>query len=285
VRQVASGVAEPDPRQHAGEHERLAAGHVGRFRHAFDQVQDLLAEQARSGGREQKTRHRALLQDLLTCAHCGCRMTYTWTRRGGATGKDSRVHGYYSCHRSRERGAGTCPMPHLPAHATEQLLLEEIAAICRDETLAETVIDRAATDHRQARATAEQALAEAQTELDASLAAQRREDAPRTRDAVRAAEAQAALAAQTLAELAQPLDPAAARQALARFEDLWAELAHDERRRLLRSLIQGVRIDGEQGRLHIDFATTGIAALARRDDDHQAEAEPQEGAETPELRP
>jgi site-specific DNA recombinase len=110
----------------------------------FDAVQNQLSSQNRSGGAETKTKHIALLKGLLVCDSCKCAMTYWWGKRG------SKVHTYYVCYRSRERGAATCPMPNIPAGTIEKLVIEEIAALCRDRAFADQIIATIDPEHSRA---------------------------------------------------------------------------------------------------------------------------------------
>ena len=70
---------------------------------------------------------------------------------------------------------------------------------------------------------------------------------------------QAALLA---AEGAVP-DSEAAKTILCSFAPVWAELAPQERQKLLRSLVDHVDIDGHAGKVVVTFASDGIAAMAR----------------------
>jgi len=226
----------------------------------YEAVQQQLASQARSGGAETRTRHHALLRGLLACGPCGCGMTYCYSRRG------AKLYGYYTCARSRERRAESCPMPSLPAAEIERLAVAEIAAICQDRTLADGVIAEAGAQHDAAvvairtRLTDTKALA-----AQAAAAAQRDPGDGSHMALLRQADSQVAAARIALiaAEAGDPRTPGA-RRVLARFEPVWAELAPLEQVRLLRSLVERVTIDGHAGKLAVTFRAAGIAALANR---------------------
>ncbi|MBA3707487.1 MAG: recombinase family protein [Planctomycetes bacterium] len=190
----------------------------------FDQVQSLLVSQSRSGGSETKTKHHALLKGLLICGPCNCGMTYCWSRRG------PKVYSYYTCARSREHGADTCPMPSLPALELERLVVDEIAAICRDPQLADAVVA--------------EALRQPVTDI------------PEIAGQVCARQAMS-LGAGTVAQ---------ARAALSQFEPVWSELSPSERAQFLNLLIERIRVDGQAGTVSFVFRANGIAALARRAD-------------------
>jgi DNA invertase Pin-like site-specific DNA recombinase len=221
----------------------------------WEAVQRILAEQGRGGGHERRARHHPLLQGLLTCTHCDCGMTYTWTRSGGV------VHAYYSCHRARELGAGTCPMPNLPAEAIEQMVVAEVAALSRHPAMVDLVVARSTAEH-EAECSQAQAAVEA---ARAALAGFPAGNAASTRQANgrRLAEEALATARARLARLQDlPAGAAEHAQALGRFDDLWAELNHAERRQLVRCIVRGVHVDGARGTLRIDFVNAELAALA-----------------------
>jgi site-specific DNA recombinase len=220
----------------------------------FDAVQSLLQRQLRSGGAETKTRHHALLRGLLTCAPCGCGMTYCWSRRG------AKFYQYYTCDHSRSHGADTCPMPSLPAAELERLVVEEIAAICRDARLAEPVIAEAV--RQQA---AEVANLRIRVRDAEALVAKLGEHPERDRDRLIQAGVQHDAARALLVDAeAVVLSKTAARTALAQFEPVWSALVPTERAQLLRALIERIRVDGQAGKVSFVFRAGGIAALARQ---------------------
>ncbi len=92
-----------------------------------------------------KTKHHPFLKGLRACAPCDCCITYCWSKRG------PKIYSYYTCARSRDHGADTCPIHSLPAADLERLVVEEIAAICRDPSLTEAVTIEAVTQHRRRR--------------------------------------------------------------------------------------------------------------------------------------
>jgi hypothetical protein len=154
-------------------------------------------------------------------------------------------------------------MPSLPSETVEDMVVKEIAAICGDPALADNVIAQVVAEQRQVRDRARGHLAKAEAERDALAKKDQKQSTPVTRNALKQAEGGVAAAAEVLAAIdAQPVTTGSARQSLRRFDGVWAELNHNERRQLLRSLISGVHINGERGTMRIDFASQGIAALA-----------------------
>lgn len=220
----------------------------------FDAVQSLLQRQHRSGGAEARTKHHALLRGLLTCAPCGCGMTYCWSRRG------VRFYQYYTCDHSRSHGADTCPMPSLPAAELERLVVEEISAICRDARLADPIITEAARQQAVEVASLRNRVRNAELLL-AKLGEHPERDGDRLIQAGVQLEAAQALLAD--AEAAT-IPKAAARVALGQFEPVWSALVPTERAQLLRALVECIQVDGQAGKVSFVFRAGGIAALARQ---------------------
>jgi len=190
-------------------------------------------------------------------------MTYCWSKRG------PKIYAYYTCARSRDHGADTCPMPSLPAPDLERLVVDEIAAICRDPKLAEEVTAEATTQHAAEVAALRTRLRDA--EATAAKAAKTAERAGPTalkeRDELRQADALVASARAALAEAETAVvSKTAARSALSKFEPVWSALTPGERIQLLRLLVERVRVDGQAGKVSFVFRATGIAALARHAD-------------------
>jgi site-specific DNA recombinase len=220
----------------------------------FDAVQSLLQRQHRSGGSETRNKHHALLRGLLTCAPCGCGMTYCCSRRG------PKFYQYYICDHSRSHGADTCPMPSLPATELERLVVDEIAAICRDSRVAETVIAEANRQQASEVASLRSRLGDAET-----LMAKLGENPDRDGDRLLQAGVQVEAARALLADAEAAVIPkAAARAALGQFESVWSALFPVERAQLLRALVERIRVDGQAGKVSFVFRAGGIAALARQ---------------------
>lgn len=220
----------------------------------FDAVQSLLQRQHRSGGAETRTKHHALLRGLLTCAPCGCGMTYCWSRRG------TKFYQYYTCDHSRSHGADTCPMPSLPAAELERLVVDEIASICRDPRVTESVIAEAARQQAEEVASLRTRVGDAEV-LVAKLGEHPERDGDRLIQAGVQLEAARALLADAEAAI---IPKAVARAALGQFEPIWSALVPAERAQLLRALVERIRVDGQAGKVSFVFRAGGIAALARQ---------------------
>jgi site-specific DNA recombinase len=229
----------------------------------WEAVQQRMASQQRGGGdggSERRTKHRALLRGILRCAPCGCGMTYTYTRRG------PKLYAYYTCQHAREHGAASCPMPNLPAGEVDRLVIDEIAAICRNDALAGRVVAAVEVQHAETVTALQARLDEAESiAVGAARAAARAPDDAAQQGMLRQADAQVLTLRASLAtaEATRP-DPDEARDLLRSFEPVWAELGPRERQDLLRELIAQVAVDGHAGKVAVTFRSDGLATLARR---------------------
>lgn len=220
----------------------------------YDAVQSLLQRQRRNGGSDRKTKHHALLKGILTCAPCGCGMTYCWSKRG------PKVYAYYTCDSSRHHGADTCPMPSLPAAELERMVVDEVSAICRDQQLVEAVITEAGRQQADEVAGLRSRLRDVEA-VAARLAQKPEMDGDQLVQAQVQVEAARALLAD--AEAAT-IPKSVARSALGQFEPVWSALMPTERAQLLRLLVERIRVDGQAGKVSFVFRASGIAALAKQ---------------------
>jgi site-specific DNA recombinase len=235
----------------------------------WNRVQERLKANGNGDGRATKrSRCSALLGGLLWCACCQKPMGHTYTSKG------SRRYRYYRCGNDDKRGTDACPSGSLPAAEIERYVVNELAAIARDESvIAETA--------RQARelADAEVRRLEAEhAELEKALRAlgenirEVASAAPSGANAGRMADLQAEIA-ETQARMgavhkqldearAGHLDEADLRQVLSDFDSLWSEMTAAERTRTLHAIVERVAYDGPAGTVAITFRPVGIKALA-----------------------
>lgn len=151
-------------------------------------------------------------------------------------------------------------MPSLPAAELERLVVEEIAAICRDARLADPVIAEAARQQAAEVASLRTRVRDAEV-LVAKLGEHPERDGDRLTQAGLQVEAARALLAD--AEAAT-ISKAAARAALGQFEPVWSALVPTERAQLLRALVERIQVDGQVGKVTFVFRAGGIADLARQ---------------------
>ena len=104
---------------HKGEHTAIVEPVV------WNQVQALLR---RHGRREpERVAPAALLQGLLRCLPCNCRMSPTYVV-GGA----GKRYCYYVCSHAQRRGWQQCPSKSLSASAIERFVIDQVRALAND---------------------------------------------------------------------------------------------------------------------------------------------------------
>jgi len=250
----------------AGEHEAIIEQEL------FDKVQQQLKANGRSGGIEVRNKYGALLRGLLRCKGCNSAMAHTFCQ-----GKTQNAYRYYRCIHSIKNGREACSIGMLPAATIEQVVVEEVRGLAKDETLLNQV------------------LADADAAIGGELAVVRRErdDVRReiTRDhkelqqlvvggataaeiTRRMADLQFRLAtneqrlpgldAQIMALEKQIVTADEARAVFADFDGLWKSLTPREQARLLKLLISTVEYDGGMSTVSVTFRPTSIRTLIDR---------------------
>jgi site-specific DNA recombinase len=141
-------------KRYPGEHEAIID------RDLWDRAHAILEENYRARGVQTRTKTEALLRGIIRCAVCGCAMVPTFTKRRG------KVYRYYLCLHASKNGHATCPVRSLPGGEIERTVIDQVRAVLRaPEFLAQT--------HREARAQAEERLAELAQSTAAAEAALR----------------------------------------------------------------------------------------------------------------
>lgn len=231
----------------------------------FERVQELLAENGRSGASLTRNRHGGLLKGLARCAGCGATMVHSTTTRGGRAG---RTHRYYICRTRQLHGKGRCAGGSVPAEQIEQFVLAKTRPMFAQPAMVGAVLDllRDRSDAELRTLNAQRALAEqAYRELDASADAGRGASSAgwaRLRASLRDLEERigAHRAAAPTREMVQ--------QGLADIEGLWTVLSPSERAALVGLVVAEVRIDagtgGGGGAVTIVTRDAGSTAPARR---------------------
>jgi len=249
-----------------GEHEPIIAPEV------FDQVQQQMRYNGRTGGIEVRNRYGALLRGLLRCKHCDAAMTHTFT---GGRGKP--FYRYYRCIKAIKGGAHVCPATTLPAAEMEKVVVDEIRALGRDRGLLDRVLS-------EARLTADAEVAAIRLERDelkGELSRRERELKQLVLDGSTAKGTTARLAEvheritnarqrlpdldKRLAELeAQTITREEAQASLRDFDGVWNNLIPREQARLLRLIFTKVEYDADSSSVSVTFRPTGIAALCKK---------------------
>lgn len=251
---------------HDGEHEPIIDQDL------FDAVQKQLKQNSRTGGAEVRNKYGALLRGLLRCKCCGTAMTHTFS------GKSKRnVYRYYRCTNAIKNGHDVCPVGTLPAGEIEQVVIEEVRGLAKDEALLAQV------------------LHDAQAAIEAELVAVRRDrdDLRRERKRHHDELQQLVISGKTTSETAriadlherlstadqrlpdlesriaelecQTVTQAEAQAIFADFDGLWESLIPREQARLLKLLISTVEYDGKAGTISVTFRPTSIRTLINRE--------------------
>jgi site-specific DNA recombinase len=246
---------------HAGLHEAIVGADL------FHRVQQLLARNGCSGGRDVRNKYGALLKGLLRCTACDCAMSHSYASKG------HRRYRYYVCVNAQKRGWKSCPAPSVPAGEMERFVVDQIKAIGRDPAVV------AATWGETGRL-AEEATKSLQAERERLRRQLRRDEADIQGLAVRGTVTNGGLA--RLADLqervrlgegrlveidreladAQYISAAEVAERLACFEPVWESLSPREQSRLMHLLIERVDFDGVGGNAAITFHPTGIRTFA-----------------------
>jgi site-specific DNA recombinase len=127
-------------KRYPGEHQAIID------RELWDQAHAILAENHRARGAKTRMKTEALLRGIIRCAHCGCAMGPTFTKRRG------KVYRYYLCVHASKNGHASCPTRALSAGEIERTVIDQLRAVLRaPEFLAQT--------YREAQAQAEGRIA------------------------------------------------------------------------------------------------------------------------------
>ncbi len=252
-------------KRYPGEHEAIVS------RELWDRAHAILAENHRARGIRTRTRTEALLRGIIRCAHCGCAMGPTFTRRR------AKVYRYYLCVQASKKGHASCPTRMLSAGEIERTVVDQLRAVLRaPEFLAQT--------YREARAQADARLVELE---QAAVEARRTLQGLREKVAqaalggdghpepvsVRLADLQAQIRAQeqVLSEVGEEMrrlqeDSFSERDvvdALCALDPIWEHLFPDEQARIVQLLVKQVDVypDRAEVRIRAEGLTSLLAEL------------------------
>jgi site-specific DNA recombinase len=233
----------------------------------FQEVNERLAENGTTGGKEIRNKYGALLRGLLHCDACGTAMHHTYTAKAG------RRYRYYVCATAQQRGWDACPSRSLSAQQIEDSVVERVRELARNpQVVAETL--------RQAQ---EQSAA-GDVELRAELQAGERELRRLNADLVKvAATAGNGVRLDRMADLQDRIGSLERRmsevraelganegeavteeevmEALRTFDPVWKSLNTNEQTRIIRTLVERVGYDGRTGKVAVTFRSAGFRAL------------------------
>jgi hypothetical protein len=94
-------------------------------RRLWEQAHAILSQQYRAREVQTRTKTEALLRGILRCAHCGCAMGPTFTRRRG------KVYRYYLCVHASKNGHDSCPTRCLSAGEIERTVIDQLRMVLR----------------------------------------------------------------------------------------------------------------------------------------------------------
>jgi site-specific DNA recombinase len=247
----------------------------------WQRVQQVLARNGRTGGKDVRNRYGALLKGLLRCEPCNCSMVHTYT---SSKARKARYR-YYVCVGAQKRGWQTCPSKSVPAEEMERLVIEQIREIGMNPSIISGTI-------REARKHVKAALASLQSEekslqrdlkrchgevqrlaLDAGAGNGTAARLGDLHERIRVGEQRMAeVRQQTLALSREIVDEREVVGALTAFDPVWETLSPKERARVVRLLIKRVDYNGRDGDVALTFHPGGLCDLAA-----QAQPLPQKG--------
>jgi site-specific DNA recombinase len=233
----------------------------------FQKVNDRLAHNGITGGKEVRNKYGALLRGLLHCDACGTAMHHTYTAKGG------RRYRYYVCHTAQQRGWDACPSKSLPAQQIEDSVADHVRELARNpQVIAETL--------RQAQEQSAAGAAELRADLQAGARELRRLNADLAKVSAsggngmrldRMADLQDRIGSlerrisEIRAELgaieADAVTEEEVAAALKAFDPVWKSLNTNEQTRVIRMLIERVGYDGRTGKVAVTFRSAGFKAL------------------------
>ena len=234
----------------------------------FEQVQNLLRLNYRTGGKRVRNRFGALLKGLLRCKPCGCAMTHSHTTKGG-----TKRYRYYVCTNAQKRGWANCPSKSVPAPEIERFVIDQIREIGRDPG----IIAATLTEAREQSELQIAALEKERHDLvfqrerdDAELRAASLADGEST-SLTRSADLleRIGLVQKRIDEIDEELatlrhamiDENDVATGLADFNALWTSLSLREQARVIDLLIERVDYDGAEGTVSVTFRPSGIRVL------------------------
>jgi len=127
--------------RYPGEQEAIVS------RGLWDKAHAILETNYRARAAQTRAQTEALLKGIIRCAHCGCAMGPTFSKKRG------KLYRYYLCVHASKNGYDTCPTRTLAAGEIERTVIDQLRSVLRaPEFLAQT--------YRAARGQADERLAE-----------------------------------------------------------------------------------------------------------------------------
>ena len=246
---------------HPGEHSGIVDPQQ------FGRVQLILQRQTR---RQRKTGSRsgALLQGLVFCRTCECRMTPTYTKKG------NRKYRYYVCTNAQRRGFEHCPTKQIPAQPVEDLVVNQLQRISTDDRLIARILAEAEPQdaaERESLVSERRVLNEEHRVLAQEFQVFSRslkpDDSHQRQRLVQLQERMQQMEGRLSSLTAKlesrvPIDLAGIRRALVEFRGVWSTLVPREQSRVLNLLVERVDYDAGRGTVLLSFHSQGFEEMS-----------------------
>jgi site-specific DNA recombinase len=263
---VYAGKLRGDDGLHEGVHEAIVGEEVWRY------VQKMLKANHGERRRPRQSHNVLLGGGLLKCGVCGATMGHMTCRQGG------RVYRYYRCRAAMQRGASACPGSRVAAADIEQFVLGKIRDIGKDADVIARAMEAARDEfeERKPALVAElQRLGQERQQLEGqqqALLDGLGDDAERPKVVVRKlqrleeeidglASEQQRIRTDLAAMKGQALVESDLREALADFDQVWAELFEAEKARIAEIVVEHVEYHAQKGEVAITYRPGGLQAL------------------------
>jgi site-specific DNA recombinase len=252
-----------------GEHEAILDTET------WEKVQFLLMTNGKTGGKQVRNKHGALLRGIVTCGSCGCGMVHTFTKKG------DRHYRYYLCQNAQKQGWKACPTKTVSAGQIEQFVVDRIRDIGKDSSILEETIKGVISQRRDKRPAMSAEKERLRRDIDNLKAEGKRlvealsqsngGTSPIIVEQITRVEAAIAEKNRMLCEATERLirveletvDSADIRKALVSFDPIWDVLYVREKIRIVQLLVKQVSYNGVDGTVGITFHPNGIKQLAK----------------------
>jgi site-specific DNA recombinase len=230
-------------------------------RDVFDRAQEILKQNSRMKKDLNRCKHNALLQGLLRCAACNCGMSHSYTKKG------STLYRYYVCHKAQKQGWASCPSPSLPAAEIENFVIDQIRSVGQDpcvvrDTLAQSRVQTQTTVERlkKDKSALDREILGHYEQLNRAIAVGANETAfADIQDQIREKEQRVSeIVDEMTAVSGLSIDESDVRDALGRFDEVWAALSPIERAKAIRQIVNSIYYDGHSKELSISYHPLGI---------------------------
>jgi site-specific DNA recombinase len=236
----------------------------------WNRVDQLLRHNGKTGGKDARNKHNALLRGLLYCEPCGKAMLHTFAA------KQTRRYRYYICLTAQQQGWKACPTKSVAANAIEESVVQQIRTLGADRCLAAAAFQKA-RGQNQAR------LAELQTDfqgvqrgarkdnqelarLSAGAGPSRLDRMAELQERIRQADGRLEELADEIKELeSDHIDEADFRAGLSAFDPVWNDMTTVEQTRLLSILVKRISLNGKTGRVAVEFRSEGLRQLCHKE--------------------